>query len=158
MNSIFSVKHSSAIDIHEFLDADLSVSDFLEYRELCSKIRAAIIASESNEADVSNMLGLAVSDLSALISRLGSDIAPLGQEFVDTLAAQIRYLDNADYTGAGVLPTFYRSESDFRALIENEIYKLLHPELETLVGTLPFCDTKVKALSLQQAYDIVNIS
>lgn len=38
MNSIFSVKHSSAIDIHEFLDSDWSVSDFLEYSELCSKV------------------------------------------------------------------------------------------------------------------------
>ena len=152
MSSIFSDEHKNAIDIHEFIDADWSVSDFLEYRELCSKIRAAIITPESGEADVGKMLGAAVSDLTELVNRHGTNIQPLGQQFVDALAAQIRYLDNSDYSGAGVLPTFYRSEEDFRALIENEIYKLLHPGLATNANALPFCDTKEKALSVQEAY------
>lgn len=152
MSSIFSNEHNHAIDVHEFLDADWSVSDFLEYRELCSKIRAAIITAESDDADVGSMLGSAVSDLTELVNSLGTSIQPLGQQFVDALAAQIRYLDNSDYTGAGVLPTFYRSEEDFRALIESEIYKVLHPDLATSASALPFCDTKEKALSEQKAY------
>lgn len=152
MSVVFSAYHKGAIAVHEFINAGWSAHDYLTYRNLCSKIRAGIIAAEMSEVDATSIVGSAISELSNLIQDTEPSIPlELDWGFISTLATHIRYMED-NYDTVGVIPEFYRSEEDFRALVEHSIYTLLNQSPDISEDGFLFCNTKQNVISFQQAY------
>lgn len=154
MSTLFSKQLNTAITFEEYLSAGWSAEDYLEYLDKCAHVRATIIVNEQRpEQEIAAIIRQEVAEILEMYGAVTEAPVVPDYDVAYVLAINIRYLQHDNYDGAGVLPYFYRSEADFRCLIEQQVYNIINGNTAVTIQEIPFCETKAKALSLKNDYE-----
>ena len=153
MNHPFYAEHNQAIEYGEFCECGWSTDEYIAYCGLVAQFRSALILEEASEgtASTANASGDKLTNLLNWVGRAcGRKISP-DYDLAYALKRKIRYLEHNEYGDVGDMPYFYRSEADFRHVVEKHLFSILtlHPQ-EVKLYT-PYCSNRAHAVSLQNS-------
>lgn len=154
--SPFSTAHNQAVRYLEFEQFGWSKDDYLRYCELCSNLRASAILVSSATApaikkQLETVLEENIIELLQWIKIITGAIITPDYDIAYVLIKHVRYLDHTYFENIGIVPNLYRSDEDFRQLIESNLYRIINNKGETQVAPVLYCcNTKQMALRMQQ--------
>lgn len=148
MRAPFETAHENAIEAAELFQNGWTAEMFLIYCSLVSQLRAAVILEDTDQKAAQSDAELKLATLLEWLSSVFAEEIVPEYNVLYVIRQRVRYLYHVDYSDVGDLPYLYRSEADFRAEIERQIYIILRKQpLEAIVHS-PYCSSKSHALSL----------
>jgi len=153
---IFEKTYSTAIPYIDFARAGWSDEDYIHYCEVCSGIRAWIIAMDSAEDDDHSVMQKRLQEkVRSLLEWLNQfQDEPIQPDFdlAFALTTNAKYLRYCEYDDIGTIPDIYRSDADFRQELERLICSILSGNAGPIMIHYPMCQTKERTRLLLEDY------
>lgn len=140
----FTLIHDEAIAYREFMDFGWTSDQYFDYCRRCSCVRALLIEECVLQRKQNDQIQEGIDNLFRWIEEAAGVWFQISYDLVYSLRNQIRYFTDEEMK-LHALPDVFRSEEDFRRILEEHIcFSLSDPE-PVSVEVAPICETKEKA-------------